>query len=188
MSRVAAPRIAGVALGLVACFGSGEPATNDDDGANEPDAASTPMGSAECAARCDRKVEACRFSVDCVALCAERVSRAAMRCIEALDCSASVDAARVCVRENPEAGPLTEGSFGDACECAAGESECQGVCAEGLSCASTAGLRSCIGPVCCEGASCTDLLGTTAECGAGRVCGCADGSSTCARGLCVADH
>lgn len=154
-----------------------------------------PLGTTECVARCEEHARTCEGAADAAAAecnesCKVRLSRAAIRCIEALACTAAPTAVRECVATNPERNVASAGVFGDACQCADGASECAGGCGEGLSCARPAvgAAASCVGPVCCEGAACAQQLGKAATCGAGRVCGCASGESQCDRGLCVVDH
>lgn len=176
-------RLVGVAcvVGLLGCYGKGAPKKEE----NKDTASTAPMGSEECKGRCAAHRERCDGEDDCASLCGERVSRAAIRCVEALACDqASTAAKRACVKDNPEVGDVKSGVFGDSCTCAGGEAECRGGCEDTLLCA--AGL--CVGPVCCEGSSCDGALGTAEGCGQGRVCGCTDGSSNCTRGVCVADH
>jgi hypothetical protein len=179
--------VAVLPLVAAACFGS-----NDEESASgssgAPDAGEAPMGNAECRARCQRHADTCANGDDCGARCAGPVSRAAIRCVEALDCQAPPSAADACVRDNPESGALERGAFGDDCACDGDEVECRSTCADGLSCIVHEEARVCAGPECCTAAACDELLGTAADCGEGRVCGCADGTDTCDRGLCVADH
>lgn len=174
---------------FAACFSGSAPARK---GPVEPAAtgSNSPLGTTECVARCEQHADSCNQAdiAACDQLCAARVSRAAIRCVEALACSAERSAADDCVRANPETAAPTQGVFGDACQCPDGAAECADVCTGSLLCVKQDEVSSCMGPVCCEGETCADRLGAAADCGQGRVCGCSDGASRCDRGICVVDH
>lgn len=190
--------IAAVALTLgsvsvVACF---VPADGARRGPSNAIATSTaPLGTTECVARCEEHARSCdgaanELAVECNKACDVRLSRAAIRCVEALACAAAPSAVNECIAKNPESHAPSHAVFGDRCQCPGDALECAATCGDGLLCVSPSvgAAASCVGPVCCEGAACAQQLGKPGFCGTGRICGCATGEAQCERGLCVVDH
>lgn len=205
-----------VALASAACGDSGGDASTTSPGtggATNPGPGSgtgdEPIPQADCTSRCEAHATACdvpeaMVSQLCANICADSLTEAAIRCIEALSCTAGEDELDACVSENPpggssesdgptDTGGPAAGGFGDPCTCGmtSGDWECSGsdICAAGLVCVGSGNdAGTCRGPVCCDSeGDCADKLGKQANCDAGQKCACQGGDLECVGEACTCE-